>query len=99
MGFQMDSNNNEKACGLCGRRRRLTFHHFIPRTCHSNKWFKKNFTKEDLKTRGINLCRDCHSFVHRYFSKKELGRIYNSRENLLHHEAVQKFIRWVRKKK
>lgn len=86
-------------CALCGRLRSLTFHHLIPRTCHSNKWFKKNFSREEMHSRGIDLCRDCHLFLHKQFGEKELGRSYNSLDLLLAEEKVQRFVRWVRGKR
>jgi hypothetical protein len=52
-----------------------------------------------MKTRGPDICRDCHKFIHRQFTEKELGRTYNTREALLRHDAVLKFIHWVRKKR
>ena len=69
-------------CGLCLRERPLTFHHLIPRSLHSNKWFKKRFDRERMQA-GIDLCRDCHTTVHRHLSEKELGRHYNTVESLL----------------
>lgn len=86
-------------CALCGRQRPLTFHHLIPRTCHSNKWFKKRFSRDDMHSRGIDVCRNCHSFIHQQFSEKQLGRMYNTLEALQAHEAVQRFVRWVRGKR
>ena len=55
----------EKAtqCGLCGAEEELTFHHFIPRTLHSNKWFKKRYTREEMQA-GIDVCRECHDLIH-----------------------------------
>jgi 5-methylcytosine-specific restriction endonuclease McrA len=91
------TDKNQTFCTLCGRVRRLSFHHLIPRTCHSNKWFKKNFTTEDMKKRGIILCSQCHHFIHSQFSEKELGRNYNTLEKLLEESKVQKFIHWVKK--
>lgn len=90
---------SDKPCELCGRQRPLTFHHLIPRTCHSNKWFKKNFTRQDMVSRGIDVCRDCHSFVHQQFSEKQLGRSYNTLESLLDSQRVQRFLGWVRRKR
>jgi hypothetical protein len=86
-------------CALCGRVRKLGFHHFIPRTVHSNKWFKKNFTREEMQTAGVDLCRDCHDFLHEKWSAKELARELNSLEKLRGNEDVAKFVKWVRKKK
>lgn len=90
---------NQSFCSLCGREKRLTFHHLIPRICHSNKWFKKKFTTAEMKMRGIYLCRDCHHFIHKLYSEKELGRFHNTTESLLESMEIQKFLKWVRKKK
>jgi len=76
----------------------LTFHHLIPRTFHSNKWFEKNFTKEDMRNRGIAVCRECHSAIHRFLSEKELGRHYNTLEKLRAHEALAHFVDWISKR-
>ena len=82
-------------CELCGRERELTFHHLIPRTTHRNKWFKKNFTRDELN-RGIDLCRDCHSAIHTFIpNEKHLGRDFNTREKLLEHPELARFVEWV----
>jgi hypothetical protein len=88
----------ERPCALCGRERKLTFHHLIPRTLHSNKWFEKNFTKEEMRTRGIEVCRECHSAIHRFIPEKELGRNFNTLEKLLTHEALSRFVSWISKR-
>jgi len=87
------------SCALCGRARGLTFHHFIPRTVHSNKWFRKNFTRREMQESGTDLCRDCHDFLHEQWTAKQLGRELNSLEKLRADAAVEKFVRWVRKKR
>ena len=90
-----------RPCQLCGRitKRGTTEHHLIPRTCHSNKWFKKNFTREQMHT-TIDVCRDCHSAIHDLeIKEKDLGRHYNTIEKLLEHPEIGKFVAWVRKRK
>ena len=84
-------------CAICGSARNITFHHLIPKTCHKNKWFKKNFTREDMTTRGVNICRQCHSYIHKIFDEKTLGRELNTAEKLLGNELVSKFARWRKK--
>jgi len=84
-------------CQLCGRSKELAEHHLIPRTLHSNKWFKKNFRKQDMRERKILICHDCHSFLHKQYTPKELGRTLNTLENLLKTPAIQKFAGWVKK--
>ncbi len=85
-------------CALCGREAKLTFHHLIPRTLHRNKWFKKQYTRQQMSS-GIDVCRECHAAVHRIADHKQLGREYFTRERLLEHPELAKFITWVRKKR
>ncbi len=88
-------------CALCGRRtkRGLTKHHLIPRTCHSNKWFRKRFSRQEMQV-TIDVCRDCHSAIHRLAPKeKELGRYYNTPQKLREHPKLAAFLSWVRKQK
>lgn len=88
-------------CQLCGRvvKRGTTQHHLIPRTCHSNRWFKKRYTREQL-SQTIDVCRDCHSAIHRLIpDEKELGRHHNSLDSLLAHPEVAKFAAWAHKQK
>lgn len=85
----------ERPCELCTRVRALSFHHLIPRTTHSNKWFRKTFTREQMAT-GLDLCSDCHSAIHRFVpSEKELGRSHNTKQALLTHPDIATFVAWV----
>jgi hypothetical protein len=88
-------------CQLCGRvtRRGTTEHHLIPRTCHSNKWFKKQFAREEMQ-QTIDVCGDCHHAIHGLIpDEKELGRTFNSLEKIVAHEGIAKYLAWVRKQK
>ncbi len=87
-------------CALCGRvtKRGTTEHHLIPRRCHSNKWFKKRYTRAEMRV-TISVCRDCHAAVHRLIpDEKELGRHFNTVPRLLDHQEVGKFVAWVKKR-
>jgi ribosomal protein L31 len=84
-------------CELCERDMKTTSHHLIPVSNHKNKWFKKNFTKEEMNLR-LDLCGDCHPAVHNFISEKELGKKYNTKEKLLEHPEVLKFVNWVKTK-
>lgn len=86
------------SCELCGREKNLSFHHLIPRTTHSNKWFKKNFSRIDMENRGVNLCRDCHYYIHKTFGAKELGRDFNTLESLAGHSEIKKFVSWIKQR-
>jgi hypothetical protein len=88
-------------CELCGRvpKQGTTEHHLIPRTLHSNKWFKKRFDREQMR-RKIDVCRDCHRAIHRFIPDgKDLGRHFNTLEKLRAHERLAKYLAWVRKQK
>ena len=91
--------NKHGVCPICERERELTFHHLIPKTCHSNKWFKKRFSKQEMTHSGIDLCRPCHSFIHQQFDEKVLGRDYHSLNLLLADEGIQKYAAWAKKQK
>jgi len=84
-------------CELCDREKELDFHHFIPKTLHKNKWFKKRFTKEEMN-QGIYICEyDCHPEIHKFINEKEMGKEYNTLEKLTNHPKVINYIKWVRK--
>ena len=86
-------------CELCGRENICTFHHLIPKFNHKKKWFKKNFTKEQMNE-GIYVCKyECHKEIHNLISEKELGKIYNTLEKLLAHENIAKYIKFIKKQK
>lgn len=88
-----------RTCALCGSDRLITFHHLIPRSCHGNKWFRKNFDREDMRRRGIDICRKCHSFIHRKFPEKTLGRELNTLEALLANTTIRAHLKWARKRR
>ena len=48
-------------CELCEAEESYNFHHFIPTTLHKNKWFKKRFTREQMRDGQIGQrCRGLH---------------------------------------
>ena len=86
-------------CELCGRENICTFHHLIPRCNHTNKWFKKNFSREQMNE-GIMVCKyECHREIHNLISEKELGKNYNTLKKLKAHENVAKYIQFKIKEK
>lgn len=86
-----------KVCALCGSDKNITFHHLIPRSCHGNKWFKKQYETQEMRKRGIDICRKCHSFIHKKFSEKELGRVLNTLELLQDNETINTYVSWAKK--
>ena len=87
-------------CELCGRiTRGGTKHHLIPRTCHSNKWFRKNYTREQMR-QTVELCRECHKAIHRFVPReKNLGRYHNTLEQLRALPDLARFIEWVKRQR
>ncbi len=95
------SNKKNTTCQLCARhtKRGTTEHHLIPRTCHSNKWFKKNFSREQMRE-TVSLCSDCHQAIHAFVpNEKQLGREFNTLEKLLSHPLISNHVQWISKQK
>jgi len=91
--------SNIGTCALCEREEiPLTFHHLIPRTLHSKKWYKKHYTEEELNV-GEDLCADCHEAIHDFIPEKTLGKSFNTLALLKEHPKVANFARWVAKQK
>jgi len=85
-------------CHLCQREESHNFHHFIPRTLHSNKWFQKRFSRAQMQE-GIQVCKTCHATIHRLIPReKDLGRDFNTREKLTAHPGIAKYLRWKRQR-
>lgn len=90
---------NIGTCALCLREEiALTFHHLIPRTLHSKKWYQKRYTVEQLNV-GVDLCADCHEAIHDFITEKDLGKSYNTLELLREHPKVAKFATWIAKQR
>ena len=88
-----------RCCELCGRQQPLTFHHLIPRAVHRKKRFQKRYAKREMQSRGIDICRLCHSGIHDLITERELAEQYTTRESLLANPALARHIAWVRKQK
>jgi len=86
------------ACPMCERVVPLTFHHLRPRITHS-KYVKQGFSKEQLLTTGIDVCRACHSQIHTLFSNEELAKSFYTLELLLENEKVQKWVKYISKQR
>jgi len=95
-----NSERRHGPCELCERYVKLTFHHLIPKAMHGKNKFKKMFTVEEMRTRGLFLCKLCHSAIHEFFpSEKLLAEFYNTKEALLAHEGIARHIIWAAKQK
>jgi hypothetical protein len=86
-------------CQLCGRRMSLlTRHHLIPRTRHRKKRNRRLFERIEVRTRILWICRPCHDHIHEILSEKEMEAQYHSREALLAHPVIARFVAWIAKK-
>lgn len=88
-----------KCCELCSREVFTTWHHLIPRALHTKKRYIRRFGKQEMRTRGLDLCKLCHDGLHDIFTEKELGETYNTKEALLIDDRVRKHIQWVKRQK
>ena len=86
-------------CETCDRDRVLNFHHLIPRTLHSNKWFQKRYSGKEMDTRGMHLCNDCHKTIHKFYPAKQLGKEFNTVETILSDEKLSKTFKFFSKQK
>lgn len=90
---------NTIVCEMCKRDLPTTSHHLIPLQVHSKNWCKKMFTKDEMKNRRANLCRDCHPYLHKKFTHAVLGKLYNTIELIMADEKIVKHIEWVKKQR
>jgi hypothetical protein len=85
-------------CELCQFDEVFNFHHLIPRTVHRNKWFRKRYTRAECQ-QGLRICLECHRTIHQFIpSEKELGRNYNTREKLVAHQGIARYLKWKRRR-
>ena len=84
-------------CLVCEHERRLTRHHLHPREVH-NRLIKKGYDVNKLNE-TINICRMCHSCIHRFFTNDQLAAEYNTLELLLADERYQKYAQWASKQR
>ena len=80
-------------CALCLRRHHLTFHHLIPRKAHRRKAFRKRYTRETLQ-QGINICRPCHSAIHKFYDELWLARNLSTLDKLRDDPLIARHIKW-----
>ena len=70
-------------CWLCERSlgRKVEWHHPVP---------KSKGGKETVPLHPI-----CHRTIHATFSNAELERTYNDREQLIAHDDISRFLKWI----
>jgi len=77
-------------CPICkrplGHKDTISKHHLIPKS------------RGGKGSKLITIHNICHQKIHSVFTEKELRDNYSTVENLLGHEEIQKFVKWVAKK-
>jgi hypothetical protein len=66
---------------------------------HRKNRYRKLYSKEEMQTRGLMICRLCHNGIHDLIEVKALAAEYPTKEALLAHEGLAKHVAWVRKQK
>lgn len=79
-------------CLLCTRQLPLTRHHLIPRMMHA-RYTKKGFTKAQLND-TVDICRACHSTIHRAEDEKTLAARFRTLEALAEHPTVMAWVKF-----
>lgn len=101
--FEEEEDSEEElkngVCLICEREMPLTFHHLIPKSTHKKMIKQHGYTKLYLNTHGIDICRPCHSQIHRLIPLDDMAMEYNTLEKVLSHSGVQSWIPWIRKQK
>ncbi|MAY25529.1 MAG: hypothetical protein CMK02_04410 [Polycyclovorans sp.] len=88
-----------KPCALCARTLALQFHHLIPRRNHRRTAYQRRFSLEEMRTRGVWVCRDCHRAIHRFFDEGQLGLALNTLEALAATPELQRHVEWARRQR
>ena len=85
-------------CELCGRLKKLTKHHLVPRAVHTKKRYVNRFGKKEMRQRGLMICKDCHAGIHDLMpDETERADKYHTKQLLLANEAIKKQIVRVKK--
>lgn len=83
-------------CPVCERDiDKLTKHHLVPRSRHSNGKTIKRHGKEGLN-KVIWVCRECHSQLHALLTEKEMDEYYFTFEKLMSYPDIAKYAKWIK---
>jgi len=65
---------------------------------HRRTHFRKAHDKNQLNT-GINICRRCHTGLHKLYDEMTLAKQFNTLKKLQSDDAIQRHCAWVAKQK
>ena len=87
----------KNGCAMCERVMPLTWHHLIPKTTHRR--MARKFSAREMLSRGIWVCRPCHSHIHRTHDNVTLADSYNTLDALLEDSSIAKWIKYASKQR
>jgi hypothetical protein len=87
----------EGGCEMCGRDMPVTRHHLIPQVMHNRSPWSE-MSKAHLQT-CANICRPCHSAVHRFEDNKTLAQKFHTMQLLMADPRVQKWVAYISKQR
>jgi len=87
----------EGGCEMCQRDMPLTRHHLIPRYMHSKTPYSS--MSDAVLQRCINICRPCHSALHRFEDERILAERFSTLAEILADERFQKWIAYISKRR
>jgi hypothetical protein len=110
-----DAEESEGVCELCGRCLKLTFHHLIPKQTHGRylgnglpkgvaeaahaKGLEAQPSRDFLHRYGVQLCRFCHSTVHRLAPNAVLAERFNTLDVLRAQPEIERFVAFASRQK
>lgn len=65
---------------------------------HRRTYFKKHYSKAELAA-GIDICRQCHTGLHKRFSEMQLAKQLNNVEAIQSEPGLAEYFNWLSKQK
>lgn len=95
MGEYLASNE----CELCERIMPLSKHHLYPKDQHKRLIKQKKMSRDELLANTTEICRPCHSAIHRFFTNRVLADRLHSIELLIEEEKIIDWVKYARKQR
>eukprot|EP00005_Dracoamoeba_jomungandri_P008944 CAMPEP_0174263462 /NCGR_PEP_ID=MMETSP0439-20130205/18813_1 /TAXON_ID=0 /ORGANISM="Stereomyxa ramosa, Strain Chinc5" /LENGTH=203 /DNA_ID=CAMNT_0015348817 /DNA_START=43 /DNA_END=654 /DNA_ORIENTATION=+ len=93
----MEKNERDGLCKLCGTNNRITIHHLIPKLV-LKRMRNKGKPKVEVSQYLVEVCRPCHNELHRLWGHGELAADYQTVDMILEAPEIQSYLTWKRKK-
>jgi len=70
----------------------------VPKQLHNKAYIRKRFSRVELLTRILWVCRPCHNCIHRAKTARELALNHHCRDTLMQVPDIAEFVGWLRDK-